>query len=406
MHIFQIGEDFMLNYLLIAGIAISLGFLLGKGTHRLKVTGIVGYLLTGVIIGPSVLGIVNLSNIEITVITNFALSFVAFIIGGELTANLFKKEGKKIGFIILSEALFAFFIVLFGVYLLSGDMLLAIILGAMAPASAPAGAIAVIHEYRAKGKLTDAILAVVGLDDGIAILIYAFAITSVGIFLTTGQFNITNVLLFPLKEIGGAVIIGGGVGVIFAYLLNKIHEREEIIAASFAGIFLVAGLSQIIGASLILASMILGVIVINLFPKDNKPVFDHLKSLSLPIYIIFFVIAGTNLHISVLLSVGIIGIIYIICRIIGKAGGSFLAAWAVKSEKKVRNYLGLSILSQAGVAIGLALLAANYLSSLGRPDIGTTIITIVTATTVVFEIIGPILARISITQVGEARKND
>ena len=393
----------MLNYLLIAGIAISLGFLLGKGTHSLKVTGIVGYLLTGVLIGPSAFGIIDLSSTEITIITNFALAFVAFIIGGELTVNLLKKKGKQIGLIILSEALFAFFIVLIGVYLLSGNLVLAIILGSMAPASAPAGAVAVIHEYRAKGKLTDAILAVVGLDDGIAILIYAFAITTVSIFLSQSEFNIINVLLFPLKEIVGAIIIGGGFGFVFAYILNKIHEREEIIAASFASIFLVAGISELVGASLILSSMILGIIVINLFPDDNKPVFDHLKSLSLPIYIIFFVVAGTNLHISVLFSVGMIGIVYIICRILGMTGGSFLAAWVTKANKKVRNYLGLSILSQAGVAIGLALLASNYLSSLGHPNLGTTIVTIVTSTTVVFEIIGPILARFSITQAGEAR---
>jgi Kef-type K+ transport system membrane component KefB len=109
------------------------------------------------------------------------------------------------------------------------------------------------------------------------------------------------------------------------------------------------------------------------------------------------------LHISVLFSVGMIGIVYIICRILGMTGGSFLAAWVIKANKKVRNYLGLSILSQAGVAIGLALLASNYLSSLGHPNLGTTIVTIVTATTVVFEIIGPILARFSITQAGEAR---
>lgn len=393
----------MMNYFLIAGIAISLGFIFGKWTHKLRVTGIVGYLLTGLLIGPSVLGIVQLSNSEITVITNFALAFVAFIIGGELTISLFKKEGKKIGIIILSETLFAFFIVSFGIFLITKDMLLAIILGAMAPASAPAGAIAVIHEYRAKGKLTDAILAVVGFDDGMAIIIYAFAITFVGIFLTQGQINFSNIVLFPLKEIGGAIVIGGSIGVIFAYVVNKIHEREEIIATSFAAIFLVAGFSEIIGASLILSCMILGFIVINLFPEDNKPVFNHLKSLSLPIYIVFFVVAGTNLHISLLFSVGLIGIVYVICRIIGKTGGSFLSAFAVNSDKKVRNYLGLSILSQAGVAIGLALLASNFLSNLGRPTIGRTIITIVTATTVVFEIIGPILARFSITRSGEGR---
>ncbi len=391
--------------MLLAGVAIGLGFLIGKGTHALKITGIVGYLITGIIIGPSVLGVVDLSSNEISIITNFSLAFVAFIIGGELTLKFFRKKGKHLIAIIFAEALAAFFVVMLGVFLVTRDATIAILLGGMAPASAPAGAIAVIHEYRAKGKLTDAILAVVGFDDGIAVVIYALAVAAVGVLLSGAQLGLSDILFFPVKEIGGALLIGGGLGTIFAFILNTLHKREEIIVVSFAGIFLAAGISEFIGASLILASMILGIVIINAYPKDNKPVFDHMKSLSLPIYIIFFVIAGTNLHIDVLTTVGVIGIVYILCRIIGKVGGSFLAAWGMQTDKKVRDNLGISILSQAGVAIGLALLAANYLTSLGKPQVGTTIITVVTATTVVFEILGPILARMGITRAGEARSS-
>lgn len=393
----------MLNYLLLAGLIIGLGFLVGKGTHLLKVTGIVGYIITGIILGPSVLGIVDLSSQEITLVTNFALAFIAFIIGGELSVNLFKKKGKQIMVIILCEALFAFLIVFLGVYLLTGDLLLSIVLGAMAPASAPAAAVAVIHEYRAKGKLTDAILAVVGVDDGFAVLIYALSITLVAILASANNFSLSSALFIPVKKIGGSILVGGGIGIFFAYVLNWVHAREELISVSFAGILVVAGLSTFLDISLILSSMIFGFIVINLFPDDNKPVFNHLKSLSLPIYILFFVIAGTNLHIHVLSSVGFVGVIYIICRIIGMSGGSFLGAEVTNVDKKVRNYLGISILSQAGVAIGLALLANNYLSSLGKPDLGLKVITIITATTVVFEFIGPILSRFAITKAGEVR---
>lgn len=393
----------MLNYLLLAGLIIGLGFLIGKGTHLLKVTGIVGYIITGIILGPSVLGLVDLSTMEITVSTNFALAFIAFIIGGELSVNIFKKEGKQIMVIILCEALFAFFIVFFGIYMLTGSLLLSIVLAAMAPASAPAAAVAVIHEYRAKGKLTDAILAVVGIDDGFAVVIYALSIMVVGMLVSTNNFSLTSTLFIPIKKIGGSILVGGGLGLLFAYVLNWIHEREELISVSFAGILVVAGLSSFLDISLILSSMIFGFVIINLFPDDNKPVFNHLKSLSLPIYILFFVIAGTNLHLGVLSSVGFIGIIYIICRIIGMSGGSFLGAEVTNANKNVRNYLGISILSQAGVAIGLALLANNYLSSLGKSDIGTTVITIITATTVVFEFIGPVLSRFAIIKAGEAR---
>ena len=144
----------MINYLLLAGIAIGLGLLIGKGTHFLKITGIVGYILTGLIIGPEVLGIVNLTPVEIETMTNLALVFVAFIIGGELTFSLIKKMGKSVTAIIFGESIGAFIVVFLGVYLFTNHLPEALIFAAMAPASAPAGAVAVIHEYKAKGKLT------------------------------------------------------------------------------------------------------------------------------------------------------------------------------------------------------------------------------------------------------------
>jgi len=157
----------MINYLLLAGIAIGLGLLIGKGTHLLKITGVVGYIITGIIIGPEILGIIELSPVEIETMTNLALGFVAFIIGGELTFSLMKKMGKSITAIIIGESIGAFIVVFLGVYIFTHNLPEALIFAAMAPASAPAGAVAVIHEYRAKGKLTSAILAVVGLSDGL-----------------------------------------------------------------------------------------------------------------------------------------------------------------------------------------------------------------------------------------------
>jgi len=165
---------FTFNYLLLGGIAIGLGFLVGKGTHFLKITGVVGYIITGVVIGPYVLGIIQLTPNEVETITNVALGFVAFIIGGELTRTLMKKMGKSIIAIIIGESFGAFILVFLGVYFITHDIPEAVIFAAMAPASAPAGTVAVMQEYKAKGKLTDSILAVVGFDDALAILIYFF----------------------------------------------------------------------------------------------------------------------------------------------------------------------------------------------------------------------------------------
>jgi len=393
---------FLLNYILLVGIAIGLGFLIGKGTHLMKITGIVGYIAAGIILGPDVLGIVHLNSVEIETMTNVALGFVAFIIGGELTISLLRKMGKSIIAIIIGESLGAFFIVFLGLYFLTNDFALSIIFAAMAPASAPAGAVAVIHEYKAKGKLTNAILAVVGFDDGLAVLIYAFSIAVVGVILS-GVFSTSTMIFEPIRNIGGALLIGSGVGLIFAVIFKRLIEREEIIVLSITSIFITAGLAVLLDVSLILACMSLGMIVINLYPQDNKPIFEHIKSISLPIYILFFVIAGINLHLGLLASIGAIGIVYVICRSLGLISGSYLAALTSKADPVIRNNIGLGILSQAGVAIGLSLIAAHKLSELGYPEVGTLIVTTVAATSVVFEIIGPLSARFAIMRSGEAQ---
>jgi Kef-type K+ transport system membrane component KefB len=233
----------MFNYLLLAGIALFLGLLIGKGTYLLKITGVIGYIIAGIIIGPDVLNIVNLSSVESEIIANFSLGIVAFIIGGELTLRLFKSMGKSIVLIILGESLGAFLLVLIGVYLVTGNLAESIIFAALAPASAPAGTVAVIHEYRAKGKLTDSILAVVGFDDGLAILIYAFAMAFAVLLISGGSFSLPTLFITPVLEIIGALIIGGGIGCVVAYLIKNVVEREELIALSITSILLTAGIS-------------------------------------------------------------------------------------------------------------------------------------------------------------------
>jgi Kef-type K+ transport system membrane component KefB len=391
----------MFNYLLLAGIVIGLGFLIGKGTHLLKITGVIGYILTGIIIGPDVLNIIRLTPVEIETMTNIALGFVAFIIGGELTHSLLRKMGKSIIAIIIGESFGAFFIVLIGLYLLTNNLPLALIFAAMAPASAPAGTVAVLHEYKAKGPLTDAILAVVGFDDGLAVLIYAFSISAIGVLLS-GVVSVSTLFINPVIEIGGALLLGGGIGLLFGYILRKLIEREEIIVISLTAIFLTAGLSLFFEVSLILACMAMGMVMINMYPQDNKPVFEHIRSISLPVYILFFVIAGINLHLGLLISIGAIGIVYIICRSLGLIGGSYISALASKADPVIRKNIGLGILSQAGVAIGLSLLAYQKLLSLGMEELGDLIVTTVAATTVIFEIIGPLSARVAIFRAGEA----
>jgi Kef-type K+ transport system membrane component KefB len=394
----------MINYLLLAGIAIGLGILIGKGTYLLKITGVIGYIITGIILGPDILNLIQLTSVEYETVTNFALGIVAFVIGGELTFKLLRSMRKSIIAIILGESLGAFFLVLIGVYFFTGNLVIAVIFASLAPASAPAGTVAVIHEYRAKGKLTDSILAVVGFDDGFAIFIYAFAMAFVILLLSGGVLSLTSLIVAPLFEIIGALILGGGIGVIFAFILKRVVEREEIIALSLTCILLTAGIAIFFEISLILSCMILGMIIINLYPQDNKPVFDNIKSITLPIYVLFFIVAGLNMKIGLLFSIGVLGVVYIICRCIGLIGGSSISAYLSKTDSLIWKNLGLGILSQAGVAIGLSLIAAHKLASIGYEELGTLIVTTIAATTVVFEIIGPISTRFALKRAGEIGK--
>jgi len=243
---------------------------------------------------------------------------------------------------------------------------------------------------------------VVGFDDGFAIFIYAFSIAIASVILS-GVLSVSNILLVPLADIGIALLIGGAIGTVFALVFKRLIEREEIIALSLTAILITAGLAVFLDVSLILACMTMGIMIVNLYPQDNKPVFEHIKSISLPVYILFFVIAGINLHIGLLVSIGAIGLVYIICRTLGLISGSYLSALASKADPVIRNNIGLGILSQAGVAIGLSLIASNKLAEMGHPEMGSIIVTTVAATTVVFEVIGPLSARFAIMRSGEAQ---
>jgi len=391
----------MINYLLLGGLAIGLGLLIGKGTHRLRVTGVVGYIIAGFILGPEVLGVLDLAAAEVETVTNFSLAFVAFVIGGELTLTLMRRQGRSILAIILGETLGAFFMVFVFVYLVTADLPKAIIFAAMAPASAPAGAVAIIQEYKARGKLTNSILAVVGLDDGLAIFIYAFSIAIAGGLLATGGFSAASMLVDPLIDTGGALLLGLAMGLGAAFVFRRLVEREEIIAVALTAILLTAGLATLLDVSLILASLAMGMTVTNVFPRVNRPVFDAVKVISLPVYVLFFVLAGLNLHLGVLAGAGVIGVVYVVCRSTGKLGGAYAAARATRAEPVIARNIGLGTLTQAGVAIGLALLASTELAARGYPDLGRLVLTTITATTVVFEIVGPLATWFALHRAGE-----
>jgi Kef-type K+ transport system membrane component KefB/predicted transcriptional regulator len=397
-----------MDILFFVAAAIIIGFLVGKLVNLLKLPGVVGYLIAGLILGPSVLGVFSLPTLEgLKVFTNFALSLVAFIIGSEMKLDTLKEMGKGIGVIILSESFGAFLLVAAGIYLLTHKLYLALIFGAIAPASAPAGTVAVLQECRAKGRLTNALYAVVGLDDGLAIIIFALAVALARLLFTNTAISVVSILKGPIFEIFGSIILGGVIGVLAGYFIRKVSGEENILAVSLGSILICTGMAIYLHFSLILANLSLGMVFVNMFPAVNRKAYRTIQFICLPVYIIFFFTAGAHLQIELLPSIGILGLVYMVCRAAGLVGGAYLGAAMTKQNAVIRRYLGLGILSQAGVALGLAVLVTAEFSSLGSTGaaLAVTVMNTVAATTILFEIIGPIGARFAVSRAGEAGAN-
>jgi len=396
-----------LEVILIAGVILFIGFFIGKFTNLLRSPMIVGYIIAGLLLGPSLLKILNLSMIEgLGFISDLALGFIAYTIGAELRRETLKRMGLGIGIIILSESFLAFALVFFATFLLTHKLYIALLMGAMAPASAPAGTALVIQEYRAKGPLTSALYAVVGLDDGLAIMIYAFAAALAKLYIGgSHSVSISSAVLMPLLEIFGAISLGLLLGLLLSLILKWFHSTTEVLILSTAIILICTGISKQFGLSLILSNFILGMTAIN-FSKFGRRSSDAIRNIAQPVYVMFFVLAGAHLKLWLLPSMGLIGVLYILFRTLGLMSGAFIGAVISKASKVIRNYLGLGILSQAGVAVGLAISVTREFSEFGTvgQNLGVLIINIIAATTIFFEILGPITTKIALKKAGEIGK--
>ncbi len=397
-----------MSILFFISIALIFGFIGGKIVHRFRLPRVVGYLVAGLIFGPSFLGAFSLDSLEqLNLFTDFALSLVAFIIGSEMKLSTLKEMGRGIGIITILESLGAFLLVTMGVYLLTKKLYLALVFGALAPASAPAGTVAVLQECKAKGRLTNALYAVVGLDDGLAIMIFAVAVALSKLLLTGKTMSIGSIFQGPIMEIVSSIALGCFVGIITGYFTRWLSTAESVFTVTLGGILVCTGIAEYFHFSLILANLSLGLVFVNLFSAANKKAYRAIQSISLPVYIIFFFLAGAHLQIALLPSMGLLGLVYLICRSCGLIGGAFLGATVTEQQPVIRKYLGLGILSQAGVAIGLALLVSYEFGSLGQEGqrLAITAINTIAATTIIFEIIGPIGTKFAITRAGEIGAN-
>lgn len=384
----------------IISIAIMLfaGFLLTRITKLLRLPNVTAYIVAGILIGPFCLNLIPTSFVEgSSFLADIALAFIAFSTGEFFRIDILKKNGPKVIVITVFEALLATILVFLVAYFLLGlDLPFSLVLGALAAATAPASTMMTIRQTHAHGEFVDTLLQVVALDDVVGLLAYSVAI-SVSVALSSGSFNVISIL----KPIGlnlAALVIGGFCGLLMKWLMPKKRSTDNRLIISIAVLFSFCGLCSLFDVSPLLGCMCMSMVYINL-TKDDK-LFKQLNYFTPPILLLFFVRSGVSFDLSALVSsssignvpIIVIGVVYFFVRILGKYGGAFLGCLTVKKDKKVRNYLGLALIPQAGVAIGLAALGARTLGG----EEGNALETIILASSVLYELIGPACAKLSL----------
>lgn len=383
------------NDIIALGVLLLGGFLGGKLTNRFKMPAVTGYLLAGILLGH--FDIIHSGHIkQYHFIEVLGLSIVALIIGGSLQFDRLKRIGRSVFIITVVQVLGAFGVVFLATSLLLDVPLeICILLGAIASATAPASPVTVIQELNAEGPLTENLLAVVALDDAACLMLFGIAVALVNI-LTKGRGDL-QLFLLPLWEILGSVTVGAVSGLIILQLLKRVKDRHEIVIVLLGVAVLSGALAEQIGLSALLLNMSTGMLLANFYPHGD--LFHILEDVELPIFVVFFTLAGASLDIELLLLNYSLAIIYIFARGTGKVGGVFLGANISGAPTVVKKFLGFAMLSQAGVAIALVLAVQNRF-----PQYGALLNAIVLAAVTFNELIGPIGTKYALTKAGEPRR--
>ena len=394
------------------GLILFFGSLGGRLFQKLKIPQVVGYIVIGIIIGSSGLRILGEQTIlALNPISTIALSFIGFLVGAELKLGVIKKYGKQFIGILLGESITPFFVVGFLVtavcfsftHNFNTSLAMGLVLGAICSATAPAATTDVLKEYRTKGPLTTTVLGIVAMDDAVALILYAIAATIASSLLGQKQISFVHQLISIAKDIFGSILLGGLCGFLISVVIKNVMEDEgRVLSFSLGGIFLATGLCEFLGMDNILCAMSIGFFVINFAPKKIRPLFKFVERYTPPVYVLFFVLVGAKLNVWVVTPLlALIALLYVLGRTGGKALGSWLGAKITGAPATVRRYLPLCLLSQAGVAIGLSIAASNDFPE----SIGPQIVLIITATTFIVQVVGPICVRAGVMRAGEVGLN-
>jgi len=365
--------------------------LVGRKAHLPRVTLLI---LFGFILGPSVLHIIPTGEAQsFKIMVDIALAMVGFLLGGKLTQESFRRYGRQVIWISIAEVVITSSIVFLGLLLLGVSIDMALILAGIAAATAPAATTDVVHELHAQGGFTNTLLGVVAFDDAWALIIFGCLLALAQTFYAHD--TISKTLLMMSWEVIGAIVLGIVLGIPMAYLTGRIHNGEPTLIEALGMVFVCSGLALWLNVSYLLSCMALGCVVANFAKHHNRP-FHAIEGIGWPFMVIFFVYAGYMLDIKMLIQAGWIVFGYIILRIMGRFIGAYLGGFLGHASSTLKHWMGLALLPQAGVAIGMAVVAMQFI-----PSFEEKMLPVVLGSTVFFEILGPISTRIALLHVHE-----
>ena len=406
--------------LLCLSIALIAGLLMSRLAKVLKLPAVTAYLVAGIIVGPYCLGRLGvpglgfISHDTVTsykVISDVALGFIAFAIGSEFKLQKLKETGKQATVVAFTQALAATLLVDIALialhFILGGDKLsisAAIMLGAIATATAPAATLMVVKQYKAKGPLTSILLPIVALDDAIGLVVFAISY-GIARAMNSGQVDVISVIIEPLIEVAASLLLGSVMGIILTFIERFFESNSKRLSMSITFVLLTVALSMMefeiggvkIGFSSLLVCMMLGTLFCNI-SKFSDDVMERADRWTAPLYILFFVLSGAELELSVFSDIAIIGIgaLYIIVRSLGKYAGAFGGAKLMKCSDTIVKHLGITLLPQAGVALGMSLVATESMGADGALIRNITLFAVL-----IYELVGPLLTKRSLIEAGE-----
>ncbi|HPA94122.1 MAG TPA: cation:proton antiporter [Petrotogaceae bacterium] len=387
---------FYISVILLAGMAVA------KILGYFKFPNVTGYLIAGIIIGPSISGLISSEVIDsLRILSDVALGFIAYSIGSQINIKEMRKTGSGIIVLTFMEALTAMVMVtLVCVFVFGRDLPFSLMLGAISCATAPAATLMVIRQYKASGPLVDVLLPVVALDDVVGIMAFGVASTVAKAILNNAKPDVFSMFLKPLWEIIAALMLGAAIGILFIYISKKIKTEGNYLNLVIAIVFLGVALASKFGLSGLLTLMATGSVISTFLPTAQMP-FTVIEPITTPIFLIFFVLSGSDLSLKAIGGVGLIGLAYIVVRVIGKWLGAYAGAKIFKMPQAVQKYLGYTLMPQAGVALGLSYIAVQTVP----PPHGPEIRTIILCATVIYELLGPLVAKKALQMAGEIKNN-